>query len=105
VRQNFFQATLNLVKKIPVGQVSTYKIMATALGRPLAARAVGRALNKNPELIATPCHRVIKSNGEVGGYKKGKLMKKSLLKQEGIEFFGERVKDLDQYLFKFNLKK
>ncbi|MFW5888311.1 MAG: MGMT family protein [Patescibacteria group bacterium] len=75
---------LQLVAYIPKGRVITYKNLARIAGCPEATRAVGNALNKNQNSPQVPCHRVVKSNGEVGGYAYGKKKKEKLLKQEGI---------------------
>ena len=72
--------------KIPKGKVKTYKQIAIAIKKPNSARAVGNAIGKNPYAPRIPCHRVIRSNGKLGGYSgKGGIKKKSkLLKKEGI---------------------
>ena len=96
-----FQASvLELVSKVPKGRVTTYKELARALGRPRAYRAVANALAKNPSLIKIPCHRVVRSDGEVGGYKLGKRRKAKLLVQEGVEIRNGRI-DLQRYMFGF----
>lgn len=76
----------NELKKIPKGQVKTYKEIATAIGKPNSARAVANACGKNPKPIKIPCHRVIRSDGSLGGYsaKGGVSEKRRLLKKEGI---------------------
>ena len=76
----------NFLKKIPKGSVKTYSQVASAIGKPRAIRAVANAIGKNPYPIKIPCHRVIKSNGSIGGYsaKGGIKMKRKLLKKEGI---------------------
>ena len=76
----------NYLTKIPVGKVKTYSQIAKAIKRPSSARAVANAVGKNPYPIKIPCHRVIKSDGTLGGYsgKGGVKMKKFLLKKEGI---------------------
>lgn len=81
----FAERIFKLLKKIPAGKVATYKALATAIGNPKAARAVGNILNKNKNLISIPCHRVVKSNGDVGGYVLGIKKKIKLLKKEGVE--------------------
>lgn len=81
----------DIVAQIPEGKITTYGDIARALGHPHASRMVGRILNKNPNPIATPCHRVIKSDGNIGGYSFGKVMKKELLKKEGVYFIGDSV--------------
>lgn len=72
--------------RIPKGKVSTYSEIALAIGSPKSARAVGNALNKNPDTKKTPCHRVIRSDGSVGGYAFGAKKKFLLLKSEGVLF-------------------
>ncbi len=83
----------DVLAQIPEGKVTTYGDIARALGHPGAARAVGRLLNKNPNPIVTPCHRVIKSNGKIGGYAFGRLRKKELLEKEGLYFIGDSAAD------------
>jgi len=68
----------------------TYQQVALKLGQKGLARAVGNALNKNQD-PRIPCHRVIRSDGRVGGYNKGSLQKLRILKMEGIKFRGNRV--------------
>lgn len=72
------------VKDIPYGQIRSYKWVATEIGNPKAYRAVGNANGKNPIPIIIPCHRVIREDGGLGGYKPGIEMKKKLLRLEGI---------------------
>jgi methylated-DNA-[protein]-cysteine S-methyltransferase len=74
------------LKQIPKGTVKTYSQIANAIGKPLAVRAVANAIGKNPHPPKIPCHRVIRSNGSIGGYsgKGGVKTKKMLLKKEGI---------------------
>ncbi len=81
--KKFTENVLKIVKKIPVGSVLTYAEVAKEAGNRNAARAVGNILNKNfnPKI---PCHRVIRSDGKLGGYNRGAKMKKSLLISEGI---------------------
>ena len=74
------------LKKIPRGKVKTYSEVAKAIGKPLAVRAVANAIAKNPYSPRIPCHRVIRSDGSLGGYsgKGGVKTKKLLLKKEGV---------------------
>ena len=74
------------LKKIPRGSVRTYSQVAIAIGKPLCVRAVANAIGKNPQAPKIPCHRVIRSDGSLGGYsgKGGIKTKKLLLKREGI---------------------
>jgi len=79
----FSEKVYQIVKKIPQGQTLTYKQVARQAGRPKAYRAVGNILNKNYN-PAIPCHRVIRSDGQLGGYNRGVSAKKRILKQEGF---------------------
>ena len=76
----------NFLKKIPRGKVKTYSEVAKSIGKPLAVRAVANAVGKNPLAPQIPCHRVIRSDGSLGGYsgKGGVKTKRLLLKKEGI---------------------
>ena len=70
------------VRKIPKGKVVKYKEVGKRAGKPLASRAVGNILNKNVD-PKVPCHRVIRSDGKIGGYRAGKNFKIKILKMEG----------------------
>ncbi len=70
------------VKTIPCGQTRSYKWVAERIGNPQAFRAVGQALKKNPLPGIIPCHRVIRSDGKLGGFSKGWKEKKRLLESE-----------------------
>ena len=74
------------LSKIPRGRLKTYSQVAKAIGKPLAARAVANAIGKNPYAPKIPCHRVIRSDGSLGGYsgKGGVKTKRFLLQKEGI---------------------
>ena len=76
------------LKKIPKGKLKTYAQVAKAIGKPKAIRAVANAIGKNPFPPKIPCHRVIRSDGKLGGYsaKGGIKTKKKLLKNEGFLF-------------------
>lgn len=79
---SFRSNVLAVVAKIPKGQTLTYKEVAQKAGNSLAYRAVGNVLNKNydPKI---PCHRVVRSDGKVGGYNRGTEKKIKMLKKEG----------------------
>jgi len=81
----FQKKVYKVIFGIPTGEVRSYKWVACKLGRASAARAVGNALNKNPYAPLVPCHRIIKSDGTIGGYAKGVKAKRKILKWEGIE--------------------
>jgi methylated-DNA-[protein]-cysteine S-methyltransferase len=78
----FEQDVWRRLKEIPFGETRSYKWMAERVGRPAAVRAVGRALSKNPVPIVIPCHRIIESDGSIGGYSSGVDRKRRLLDME-----------------------
>ncbi|MFW6176449.1 MAG: endonuclease V [Thermoplasmatota archaeon] len=94
-RENFY----DLVEQIPEGKVTTYGDLAEALGDKRAARAVGRMLNKNPRPIEVPCHRVVRSDGSIGGYANGVDKKIELLGKEGLEVDNDNIKNFKQMRF------
>jgi methylated-DNA-[protein]-cysteine S-methyltransferase len=97
---NFNEKCYRILKKVPKGKVTTYKEISKAIGSPKAARAVGNAMNKNPYAPGVPCHRVVCSDGKVGGFASGSVKKIEMLKKEGIEIADGKV-DLSKFLHKF----
>ena len=89
---DFNKRCYKLISKIPRGRVTSYKEIAKALNTK-AYRAIGNAMAKNPHLVIIPCHRVIRNNGEVGGYVLGVNRKIELLKVEGISTYKGKVVD------------
>jgi methylated-DNA-[protein]-cysteine S-methyltransferase len=92
INKNLIKRSVS-VKKIPKGKVSTYKLVAQAIGKPKAMQAVGQALSVNPFAPLVPCHRVLASNGSIGGFfGNSDIMsdnvsnKLKLLQDEGIKF-------------------
>ncbi|MEK7583576.1 MAG: MGMT family protein [Patescibacteria group bacterium] len=81
MRLSFTQVVYTVVKKIPKGKTMTYAQVARKAGRPEAYRAVGNILNKNHN-PAIPCHRVIRSDGSLGGYNRGVAAKRKILESE-----------------------
>lgn len=79
---DFQKKVWNELKKIPYGEVRSYKQIAKSIGNPKACRAVGSANNKNPTAVIIPCHRVIGTNGQLIGYAGGLKRKKFLLNLE-----------------------
>ena len=82
----FQKRVLRAEHQIPRGSVSTYRLIATYLGKPNGARAVGNALANNPFPLIVPCHRAIRSDRHLGGYQGGLEMKRALLDREGVAF-------------------
>ena len=82
---NFSEQVSEVVRKIPRGEFLTYKEVAKLAGRPRACRAVGNILNKSASRrTMIPCHRVIRADGKIGGYRCGTKRKIALLEKEGI---------------------
>jgi AraC family transcriptional regulator of adaptative response/methylated-DNA-[protein]-cysteine methyltransferase len=86
VRATHFQARVwNELARIPRGEVRAYREIATALEMPAASRAVAKACAANPVALVIPCHRVVRSDGGLGGYRWGAARKRALLAQERAE--------------------
>ncbi len=81
--KTFTEKVYAVVAKIPRGKTMTYKEVARRAGNALAARAVGNIMNKNPDTKKVPCHRVVRSDGDTGGYARGRKAKIMLLRREG----------------------
>lgn len=77
------------LRRIPRGETTTYAEIARRIGRPTAARAVAGAIARNPVAIAVPCHRVVRTDGDLGGYRWGVDLKRELLELEDRRWFGE----------------
>ena len=107
-QKTFNQKIYNLLKKIPKGKVTTYKILGEALGTK-AYRAVGQSMRCNPYSPLVPCHRVVKSNGSIGGFmgnenKNSKEVKKKsrMLRKEGLKIKNNRIVEFEKVLFWFS---
>lgn len=81
--------------EVPKGKVTTYSELAKAVGLRNGQRVIGRLMNKNPFPVIIPCHRVILSNGKVGGYAWGEKVKTSMLSKEGVKIRDGRILDND----------
>ncbi len=80
---SFTTQIYDLLRQVPKGKITTYKALAEALNTK-AYQAVGNAMNKNPYAPEVPCHRVVKANGELGGFAHGAAAKQAMLEAEGI---------------------
>ncbi len=89
-----------MTSQIPRGRVSTYGLLAEAAGRRRAARAIGKLMNLNPTPIVVPCHRVVHSNGRLGGYGSGVQVKINLLASEGVEVVDGKIVNFQAVLFR-----
>lgn len=97
---NIKQRCYELLKQIPAGKITTYKIIADKLGVK-SYRAIGKIIGANPNAPIVPCHRVVKTNGDISGYAFGVDKKILLLKKEGIEIINNKIKDFEQKLYQF----
>lgn len=96
---SFREYFYSLVSQIPEGMVSSYGALAEGLGDKRASRAVGKMLNQNPRPVEVPCHRVVRSDGSLGGYGGGKEKKKRLLEEEGVKIKKDNIQEFDQIFF------
>ncbi|HLC59465.1 MAG: MGMT family protein [Candidatus Aenigmarchaeota archaeon] len=99
-KKSFNENVYDLISQIPSGNVSTYCLIAKML-RTKAFRAVGNACHNNPYAPVVPCHRVVKSDGTLGGFSSGSAKKIKLLKKEGIEVRDKRIVNFEKVLHKF----
>jgi len=90
---SFCDRVYKIVATIPKGKVATYGQIARLAGNPIAARAVGMCMKKNPFAPRVPCHRIVGSNGALVGFsgRKGISTKKSMLLKEGVRFIKDKV--------------
>ncbi len=100
LKKFFYEKCYELLKKVPKGKITTYKEIANALGIK-AYRAVGNAMNKNPHAPQVPCHRVVKSDGKVGGFANGTKKKIVMLKKEGIKIKNNKIENFDEVVYRF----
>ena len=102
----FSERVYKKLQLVPKGRVTTYKELAAAIGT-TAYRSVGTALKNNPYAPEVPCHRVVASDGSIGGFKgktQGKEIdeKMMMLEQEGIHIKNNKIGDFDRTLFRFS---
>ena len=100
MNNNFNKKCYQKLALIPKGMISTYGALAKSLNSK-AYRAVGNAMAKNPNPISVPCHRIIRSDGSLGGYSLGVSKKIQLLKNEGIKIKNNKVVDYKRKLYNF----
>ncbi len=99
---------MNLDKKIykkllevPKGKITTYGELAKAVGLKNGQRAIGKIMNKNPYPVIIPCHRVVRSDGNIGGYAYGEEIKSNMLTREGIVIKNGKIYDLENKIYRF----
>ena len=97
---SFAEDCYKLLRKIPKGRVTTYKIIAEKLGKK-SYRAVGQIVGANTDIPATPCHRVVKTDSTLGGYALGLNKKIEFLEKEGVEIVDGKIKNFEKLVYRF----
>ncbi|HXG14557.1 MAG TPA: MGMT family protein [Candidatus Nitrosotenuis sp.] len=87
--------------KVPKGKVTTYSELAKAVGLKNGQRVIGRIMNRNPFPVIIPCHRVVKSDGKIGGYFYGQEVKTKMLSDEGLVVRDGKIQDWEKSVFRF----
>lgn len=96
----FEEKVFKKLLEVPPGKVTTYGELAKAVGLRNGQRVIGRIMNKNPYPVIVPCHRVIKSDGQIGGYAWGEKIKTRMLSKEGIKIKNGKIVD-KKIIFRF----
>ena len=87
--------------QVPYGKITTYGELSRSAGLKNGQRVVGQIMKKNPFPVIIPCHRVVKSTGDIGGYAFGIDVKKTMLSKEGICIKNYRIENFKNIYFKF----
>lgn len=87
--------------EVPEGKITTYGELAKAVGFHNGQRVIGNIMNKNPYPVIIPCHRVVRSDGRVGGYAYGEKVKVNMLTKEGLEIKNGKISDFENRVHKF----
>ena len=87
--------------QVPSGKITTYGELSQAIGLKNGQRVIGRVMKNNPFPVIIPCHRVVKSNREIGGYAFGVDIKRSMLTKEGICIKNNRIENFEKSFFRF----
>lgn len=98
---NLSQSVYERLCQVPKGKVTTYKALATACGT-RAYRAVGKILSANPNIPRVPCHRVVMSDGRLGGYARGLAEKRRLLEAEGVTIVDGTIAEFERLRWRFD---
>jgi methylated-DNA-[protein]-cysteine S-methyltransferase len=98
---NLDQKIYKKLLEVPKGKITTYGELAKSVGLKNGQRVVGKIMNKNPFPVIIPCHRVIKSDGKIGGYAYGEEIKSNMLLKEGIQIRNGKILDLEKNIYRF----
>ena len=98
---NLEQQVYKKLTQVPQGKVTTYGELSKAVGLKNGQRVIGQIMKKNPCPVIIPCHRVVKSDGTVGGYAYGGDIKTNMLQKEGIKIHDGKILDWNKKYYKF----
>ncbi len=98
---NLEQQVYTKLLEVPEGKVTTYGELAKAVGLKNGQRVIGNIMNKNPYPVIVPCHRVVKSDGKIGGYAYGENVKTKMLSDEGVTTLKGKIQDFEKKLYRF----
>ena len=87
--------------QVPSGKITTYGELSRAIGLKNGQRLIGQIMKKNPFPVIVPCHRVVKSNREIGGYAFGVDIKRNMLTKEGICIKNDKIENFEKSFFRF----
>ena len=87
--------------QVPSGKITTYGELSRAIGLKNGQRVIGRVMKNNPFPVIVPCHRVVKSNREIGGYAFGVDIKRNMLTKEGICIKNDKIENFEKSFFRF----
>ena len=87
--------------QVPSGKITTYGELSRAIGLKNGQRVIGQLMKNNPFPVIVPCHRVVRSNGDIGGYAFGVNIKKNMLSKEGICIKNDKIENFENLFFKF----
>lgn len=95
------QTVYKKLLEVPKGKVTTYGDLARAVGLENGQRIIGQIMARNPFQVIVPCHRVVKSDGKIGGFFYGDKVKTKMLSDEGIKISDGKIKDWEKTVFRF----
>ena len=98
---NLEQRVYKKLLEVPRGKITTYGQLAEAVGLKNGQRYIGQVMKKNPYPAIVPCHRVVNSDGKIGGYAYGDHVKKAMLNQEGIKIQDGKILEFNKTLHEF----
>ena len=98
---NLEQQVYKKLTQVPQGKITTYGELSKAVGLKNGQRVIGQIMKKNPYPVIIPCHRVVKSDGTVGGYAYGRDIKTNMLQKEGIKIHDGKILDWNKKYYKF----